>query len=126
MVDPPFYDVGDGYSVDLSPSSPSVPASKSNGHVSGGLPMISDSMFSLVILVYVSVAFCFVFFMFCWKSDAGRNGRGGNKRQCILMTNVEGHLIADTPAELVRSEIHTITLSYRTLDSIRKAELIFC
>jgi len=56
-------------------------------HVSGGLPMISDSMFSLVILIYVSVAFCFVFFMFCWSSGS-RGGRGGRiKHQCILMAS---------------------------------------
>jgi len=56
-------------------------------HVSGGLPMISDSMFSLVILIYVSAAFCFVFFMFCWsnESDGGRDT--GIKHQCILMAN---------------------------------------
>ena len=56
-------------------------------HVSGGLPMISDSMFSLVILIYVSVAFCFVFFMFCWNSGSG-GGRGGRiKHQCFLVAS---------------------------------------
>merc|ERR1712241_366705 len=40
----------------------------------GGMPLISDSLFSLVILIYVSVAFLFVFFMFCWKN--GNNGSG--------------------------------------------------
>ena len=34
----------------------------------GGMPIISDSLFSLVILLYVSVAFIFVFFMFCWRT----------------------------------------------------------
>ena len=38
----------------------------------GGMPIISDSLFSLVILLYVSVAFLFVFFMFCWRT--GNNG----------------------------------------------------
>ena len=56
-------------------------------HVSGGLPMISDSMFSLVILIYVSVAFCLVFFMFCWKSESGGGRDVGIKHQCILMAN---------------------------------------
>ena len=56
----------------------------------GGLPMMSDSVFSLIILVYVSVAFCIVFFLFCWKASNGRNnGQMGLdfKQQCPLMTN---------------------------------------
>ena len=55
----------------------------------GGLPMMSDSVFSLIILVYVSVAFCIVFFLFCWKASGGR-GTGQPldfKQQCPLMTN---------------------------------------
>ena len=36
----------------------------------------------------MSIAFLFVFFMFCWKSDS-RDGAGGGKgeRQCVLMAN---------------------------------------
>ena len=62
-----------------------------DGHLSGGLPMISDSAFSLVILIYVSVAFGFVFFLFCWKSETVIKVAGNRKlqRQCILMTNAE-------------------------------------
>lgn len=58
------------------------------GHRPGGLPMISDSAFSLVILLYVSIAFVFVFFMFCWKNES-RNARNGKKveRQCVLMAH---------------------------------------
>ena len=56
-------------------------------HVSGGLPMISDSMFSLVILIYVSGAFCFVFFMFCWNNESGGGRDTGMKQRCILMKN---------------------------------------
>jgi hypothetical protein len=51
---------------------------------------MSDSVFSLIILVYVSVAFCIVFFLFCWKASNGRNnGQMGLdfKQQCPLMTN---------------------------------------
>ena len=59
-----------------------------DGHLSGGLPMISDSAFSLVILVYVSVAFCFVFFMFCWKTAVtDDNGKKQLQRQCVMMTS---------------------------------------
>ena len=54
---------------------------------SGGLPMMSDSLFSLIILVYVSVTFCIVFFLFCWKATNGRNGQLEFKQQCPLMTN---------------------------------------
>ena len=34
---------------------------------SGPLPIISDSLFSLIILIYVSVIFIFMFFSSCWK-----------------------------------------------------------
>ena len=34
----------------------------------GPMPTISDSLFSLIILVYVSVIFVFMFFSFCWKA----------------------------------------------------------
>ena len=37
------------------------------GHKEGGLPLISDSVFSLIIMLYVLLAFFFVFFLFCWK-----------------------------------------------------------
>lgn len=33
----------------------------------GPLPTISDSLFSLIILLYVGVIFIFMFFAFCWK-----------------------------------------------------------
>ena len=31
------------------------------------MPTISDSLFSLIILIYVGVIFIFMFFAFCWK-----------------------------------------------------------
>ena len=34
----------------------------------------------------MSIAFLFVFFMFCWKSDS-REGGGKGERQCVLMAN---------------------------------------
>merc|ERR1719411_1276898 len=33
----------------------------------GPMPTISDSLFSLIILIYVGVIFIFMFFAFCWK-----------------------------------------------------------
>ena len=36
-------------------------------HRDGGLPLISDSLFSLIIMLYVLIAFVFVFFLFCWR-----------------------------------------------------------
>lgn len=33
----------------------------------GPMPTISDSLFSLIILIYVGVIFVFMFFAFCWK-----------------------------------------------------------
>ena len=64
------------------------PFKPTTGHVPGGLPMISDSAFSLTILNYVSVAFLLVFFLFCWKTQGGSgNSAEDLKNQCVLMTN---------------------------------------
>ena len=58
----------------------------------GGMPLMSDSLFSLIILIYVSVAFLFVFFMFCWRSANSDNsgemsGKGMNGNlSCPLMS----------------------------------------
>ena len=70
---------------------PPVPdPTKDTGHHPGGLPMISDSAFSLVTLLYVSIAFLFVFFMFCWRSSSqDETGEAGNKPVCLL-TSLEG------------------------------------
>ena len=69
---------------------PEDPFKPSTGHKPGGLPMISDSAFSLTILIYVSVAFLLVFFLFCWKTNGNNNGENGEnelKQQCPLMIN---------------------------------------
>ena len=49
--------------------------------------MISDSAFSLTILIYVSVAFLLVFFLFCWKTNGNGNGSEGLVKECPLLTN---------------------------------------
>jgi len=36
-------------------------------YADGPMPTISDSLFSLIILIYVGVIFVFMFFAFCWK-----------------------------------------------------------
>ena len=41
-------------------------------HQDGGLPLISDSVFSLIIMIYVLLAFFLVFFLFCWKRGPDR------------------------------------------------------
>ena len=68
------------------------PFKPKTGHRPGGLPMISDSAFSLTILIYVSVAFLLVFFLFCWKTNGNNGGNGGNGneglvKECPLLTN---------------------------------------
>jgi len=82
------------------------PFKPKSGHVPGGLPMISDSAFSLTILIYVSVAFLLVFFLFCWKTNG--NGTVGSseetlKQQCPLMTNnpPEPNVIPPTPTKMI-------------------------
>ena len=68
--------------------------------------MISDSAFSLTILIYVSVAFLLVIFLFCWKTNG--NGTVGSseetlKQQCPLMTNnsPEPNIIPPTPTKMI-------------------------
>jgi len=76
-------------------------------HVPGGLPMISDSAFSLTILIYVSVAFLLVFFLFCWKTNGNGNVNATSeetlKQQCPLMTNnpPEPNVIPPTPTKMI-------------------------
>ena len=60
----------------------------------GGLPMISDGAFSLVTMIYVSIAFLFVFFAFCWKNnypkDSPKGGsRGKAKKTCTIVESDE-------------------------------------
>ena len=70
-------------------------------HSSGGLPNITDAAFSVIVVFYVSVTFCFVYFAFCFYNTSPRNGsrkgRNSNRRnksqnksrQCILMNESE-------------------------------------
>ena len=56
----------------------------------GGLPLMSDGAFSLITMIYVSCAFLFVFFAFCWnnhypKGDVKGEPRNMNKSNCLLM-----------------------------------------
>ena len=52
------------------------------GHKEGGLPLISDSVFSLIIMLYVLFAFLFVFFLFCWRRGPDR-ALPGTKVSCM-------------------------------------------
>ena len=56
----------------------------------GGLPLMSDAAFSLITMIYVSCAFLFIFFAFCWnnhypKGDVKGEARNMNKQNCLLM-----------------------------------------
>ena len=53
------------------------------GHKEGGLPLISDSVFSLIIMLYVLFAFLFVFFLFCWRRGPDR-ALPGTKVSCHM------------------------------------------
>ena len=57
---------------------------KMDHHVDGGLPLISDSVFSLIIMVYVLLAFFFVFFLFCWRRGAPNNQLGEKVAAIII------------------------------------------
>ncbi|XP_023340447.1 uncharacterized protein LOC111710571 isoform X2 [Eurytemora carolleeae] len=37
------------------------------GYVEGPHPIISDPLFSLIILIYVAIVFLYMFYAFCWK-----------------------------------------------------------
>lgn len=56
----------------------------------GGLPLMSDAAFSLITMIYVSCAFLFIFFAFCWnnhypKGDVKGGPKNTNKVNCLLM-----------------------------------------
>ena len=88
----------------------------------GGMPLISDSLFSLVILIYVSVAFLFVFFMFCWKN--GNNGsntldsKGTNENlKCPLMSLediIGGKRQQDKPQSIMMNILNDIDDEFNT------------
>ena len=52
-------------------------------HKDGGLPLISDSVFSLIIMIYVLLAFFFVFFLFCWRRGPERSLSSHKVRECL-------------------------------------------
>ncbi|CAB4063718.1 unnamed protein product [Lepeophtheirus salmonis] len=77
-IDPNFDDRNRFAQKESNESSlaPSTSSATNNNHSSstsikwqedGPLPLISDSVFSLIILIYVGVIFVFMFFSFCWK-----------------------------------------------------------
>uniref|UniRef100_A0A0K2T713 Uncharacterized protein n=1 Tax=Lepeophtheirus salmonis TaxID=72036 RepID=A0A0K2T713_LEPSM len=72
-----------------SPFNETFNASVPNWHRSGGLPMISDSAFSLIILIYVSIPFLCMFFLFCWKTAETEDENKLGQSNCPLMTNQE-------------------------------------
>jgi len=38
----------------------------------GPHPLISDSLFSLIIFIYVSITFLYMFYAFCWRSAVNK------------------------------------------------------
>ena len=88
----------------------------------GGMPLMSDSLFSLVILIYVSVAFLFVFFMFCWKN--GNNGSGtmeskgtNENLKCPLMSLediIGGKRQHDKPQSIMMNILNEIDDEFNT------------
>ncbi len=60
--------------------------------------------------MYVSIAFCFVFFMFCWKSESSSAEAGGKgERKCILTSEKKAGLadpmvIPPTPSDKMSEE----------------------
>ena len=56
-------------SIELPPPAELLP------HSSGGVPNITDAAFSVIVVFYVSVTFCFVYFAFCFYNTAPRSGR---------------------------------------------------
>lgn len=42
-------------------------ATERPGYKQGPHAIISDSLFSLVIFIYVAIVFCYMFYAFCWK-----------------------------------------------------------
>ena len=96
----------------------------------GGMPLMSDSLFSLVILIYVSVAFLFVFFMFCWKNGNNGSGTMGSKGtnenlKCPLMSLediIGGKKQQDKPQSIMMNILNDIEDDFNT----RQVKIIPC
>ncbi|XP_023330041.1 uncharacterized protein LOC111702545 isoform X2 [Eurytemora carolleeae] len=43
-----------------------------NGYVEGPHPIVSDSLFSLIIFIYVAITFGYMFYAFCWRSEESK------------------------------------------------------
>ena len=96
--------------------------------------MISDSAFSLTILIYVSVAFLLVFFLFCWKTNGNGNGSEGLVKECPLLTNDQiispPKIIPPTPScdgqfvDIEMSKIDNEYWYYTKIENIHQDEMI--
>ena len=96
--------------------------------------MISDSAFSLTILIYVSVAFLLVFFLFCWKTNGNGNGSEGLVKECPLLTNDQiispPKIIPPTPScdgqfvDIEMSKIDNEYWYYTKIENIHHDEMI--
>ena len=45
------------------------------GYKEGPHSLISDSLFSLIIFIYVSVTFLYMFYAFCWREEHPQHNR---------------------------------------------------
>ena len=45
------------------------------GYKEGPHSLISDSLFSLIIFIYVSVTFLYMFYAFCWREEHPQHAR---------------------------------------------------
>ena len=114
-----YYTLEDGYEIDVESDKERIgqnnlnesavtplPIPNPTGCLEPGcpLPLMSDGAFSLVTMIYVSMAFLFVFFAFCWnnhypKGNPKSTQRNKGKPSCPLMEK-EAKLNAFTTEEV--------------------------
>ena len=61
---------------------------------------ISDSLFSLIIFIYVAVTFLYIFYAFCWREAPRKELTEEEKKVCIcavILTLIGRVLIAEYP-----------------------------
>lgn len=115
------YSLGDGYEIDIENDKERIrpnnldksttPNPIPTGCLEPGcpLPLMSDAAFSLITMIYVTIAFLFVFFAFCWnnhypKGNPKNTQRSKRNPSCPLMGN-EAKLNAFTTEEVNIKEI---------------------
>jgi hypothetical protein len=80
----------------------------------GPMPTISDSLFSLIILIYVGVIFLFMFFAFCWKEPEPEPPDPADHKDIPMITSILEEMARQDKLQFVKNannEIMTVEMT---------------